>query len=357
MVLSSAPDDLFTRLPKVDLHRHLEGSLRLSTLLDLARTHAIRLPPGSRMETLVQMQPGDPLTPGNFLAKFKAQRPFYCSLAAIERMAVEVVEDAAADGVRLLELRFTPTTLAQARGLAIDAVMDCVISSARRAAARCGIRLNLIASLNRHDNPALGDLVARLSLERCAEGIAALDLAGDEVNYTAQPFIPALRAAAAGGLAVTVHAGEWGGPENVRQALQELNASRIGHGVRVLEDPAVVALARELGTVFEVCITSNYQTGVVSAIEQHPIQQMIAAGLQVTINSDDPGISRIRLSDEYRLAYQRLGFSLAQLRQLTLTAVRASFLPCVERQALLHELALDWDTITQQGNAEHPGCQ
>ncbi|MEN4042511.1 MAG: adenosine deaminase [Anaerolineaceae bacterium] len=357
MALSSAPDDLFTRLPKVDLHRHLEGSLRLSTLLELARTHAIPLPADSGLETLVQVQPGDPLTPINFLAKFKALHPFYCSLAVIERMAVEAVEDAAADGVRLLELRFTPTSLARTRGLAVDAIMDCVISGARRAAARCGMRLNLIASINRHDSPALGELAARLALERRGEGIAAIDLAGDEVNCPAQPFIPALHIAAAGGLPVVVHAGEWGGPENVRQALQDLNASRIGHGVRVLEDAQVTALAKDRQAAFEVCITSNYQTGVVTAIEQHPIRQMIAAGLQVTLNSDDPGISGIRLSDEFRLAHQRLGISLAQLRHLTLCAARASFLTSAERQALLHELSRDWDAVIGQGHAEYAGRQ
>jgi adenosine deaminase len=338
MDLSSVPDDFFARLPKVDLHRHLEGSIRLSTLLDLAKTHAIQLPAGTPLETLVQVQPGDPRTPHNFLSKFVALRPFYRSLEVIERIASEAVEDAAADGVKHLELRFTPTTLARTGNFPLEAVIDRIISSARGAAARCGTQLCLIASVNRHDSPALGEQVVHLSLERRAAGIAALDLAGDEVNFAARPFFAALKTAAAGGLAVTVHAGEWGGPENVREALQELNASRIGHGVRVLEDPQVVSLAQELGTVFEVCITSNYQTGVVRAINQHPIRQMIASGLNVTINSDDPGISHICLSDEYRLACNRLGLALIQLYECILAAARASFLAEDIRHRLVNEL-------------------
>jgi adenosine deaminase len=335
---SSAPDDFFTRLPKVDLHRHLEGSIRLSTLLDLAKSHAIQLPAETPLERLVQVQEEDPRTASNFLSKFKAQHPFFCSLEAIEQIAAEVVEDAAMDGVRHLELRFTPTSLARARDLSVADVMDRVIVSARQSAARCGISICLIASVNRHDSPALAEMVAKLALERRSDGISALDLAGDEVNFPAQPFFSALRTAAAGGLAVTVHAGEWGGPEHVREALEELNVVRIGHGVRILEDPDVVALAVKKQAVFEVCITSNYHTGVVPEIQQHPIARMMAAGLNVTINSDDPGISRIRLSGEYRLACHRLGLTFPQLYKCILAAARASFLEEHARHQLVEEL-------------------
>jgi adenosine deaminase len=268
---SSAPDDFFTRLPKVDLHRHLEGSIRLSTLLDLAKSHAIEIPAEAPLERLVQVQEEDPRTASNFLSKFKAQHPFFCSLEAIEQIAAEAVEDAALDGVRHLELRFTPTSLARAHDLAIDGVMDGVIASARQSAARSGISICLIASVNRHDSSALAEMVAQLALERRSDGISALDLAGDEANFPAQPFFSALRTAAAGGLAVTMHAGEWGGPDHVREALEELNVVRIGHGVRILEDPDVVALAVKKQAVFEVCLTSNYQTGVISEIHEHPI--------------------------------------------------------------------------------------
>jgi adenosine deaminase len=338
MASSSVPDDLFTRLPKVDLHRHLEGSVRLSTLRALAKTHAIQIPADTPLEALVQVQPDDPRTAHNFLSKFKAQHPFYCTLEAIEQIAAEAVEDAAADRVRHLELRFTPTSLARAHNLAVDAVMDRVITSSKRTARQCGISLSLIASMNRHDSLELGELVARLALERRSEGIAALDLAGAEAEFPARPFLNALQAAAKGGLGITVHAGEWSGPENVWEALEEFNAVRIGHGVRILEDPAVIALAVQRGTVFEVCLTSNYQTGVVDDFKRHPIMHMIDAGLNVTINTDDPGISCIRLSDEYRLACQQLGLSLPQLYKCILSAARSSFLDEHLQQKLAAEL-------------------
>jgi adenosine deaminase len=338
---SSARDDFFTRLPKVDLHRHLEGSIRLSTLLELAKSHAIQIPAGTQLEKLVQVQEEDPRTASNFLSKFKAQHPFFCSLEAIEQIAAEAVEDAAMDGVRHLELRFTPTSLARARDLSAAEVMDRVIASVTESAARCGISICLIASVNRHDSPALAEMVANLALERRSDGISALDLAGDEVNFPAQPFFTALRTAAAGGLAVTVHAGEWGGPDHVREALEELGVVRIGHGVRILEDPAVVAVAVKQQAVFEVCITSNYHTGVVPQIREHPIVRMMAAGLNVTINSDDPAISRIRLSGEYRLASEELGLTLGQLQDCIVAAARASFLAERARHNLIEELQRD----------------
>jgi adenosine deaminase len=341
---SSAPDDFFTRLPKVDLHRHLEGSIRLSTLLDLAKSHAIQLPAETPLERLVQVQEEDPRTASNFLSKFKAQHPFFCSLEAIEQIAAEVVEDAAVDGVRHLELRFTPTSLARARNLPVADVMDRIITNARQSVAQWGISICLIASVNRHDSPPLAEMVAKLALERRSDGISALDLAGDEVNFPAQPFFSALRTAAAGGLAVTMHAGEWGGPEHVREALEELNVVRIGHGIRILEDPDVVALAVKKQAVFEVCITSNYQTGVVPEIQQHPLARMMAAGLNVTIKSDDPGISRIRLSGEYRLASKELGLTLRQLKDCILAAARASFLEEHARRQLVEELQSYFNT-------------
>ncbi len=133
-------------------------------------------------------------------------------------------------------------------------------------------------------------------------GIAGLDLAGNEAQFPAEPFIGIFREAKQSGLKVAVHAGEWGGPENVRQAIEQFDADRIGHGVRVMEDEYTVTLAKDRQTCFEVCITSNYQTGAVKELSEHPLKKMIAAGLNVTLNTDDPSISQITLSNEYKVA-------------------------------------------------------
>jgi adenosine deaminase len=311
----------FQRLPKVDLHRHLEGSLRLETLRELAPS--FHLDPAS-LAAQVQMQPGDAHDFATFLSKFPALRQFYQSPEIIMRLTAEAVADAALDGVHYLELRFTPVALSRARGFAPGEVMDWVIAAAEWASAAQGITTRLIASVNRHESPALAEEVARLAAERKERGIVALDLAGNEADYPAEPFIDIFRQARACGLKTTVHAGEWGGPENVIEAIEKLGADRIAHGVRVLEDPCAVALARERQTPFEVCLTSNYQTGVCSSLQAHPFLKMLQAGLNVTLNTDDPSISNVTLSSEYRTACE-LGLPFETLLERIRAAEQAKF--------------------------------
>jgi adenosine deaminase len=200
----------------------------------------------------------------------------------------------------------------------------------------------LIASVNRHESPELAEQVADLAVERLGKGIVGLDLAGNEVKFPASPFEGVFREAKEAGLNITVHAGEWGGAGNVAHAIALLNAQRIGHGVRVVEDDAVVALARERRTTFEVCITSNYQTGVVPALVEHPFLSMLEAGLDVTLNTDDPSISQITLGDEYRLASEKFNVPVQVLRERTLAAARAAFIPEAERHSLVSALEVDF---------------
>ncbi len=346
--MDSHTDMNYKQLPKVELHRHLEGSLRLETLIEIARTHELTLPLRPGLRSLVQMQPDDPLTFETFLSKFETLRLFYLSPEIIARMTREVIADAAADHIRYLELRFTPVALSRARKFAISEVMDWVCESARAAAQEFGVRTRLIASVNRHEPPSLAEEVIRLAVERMSKGIVGLDLAGNEVHFPAQPFVEIFHAAKNSGLFLTIHAGEWAGAENVRFAIENLQADRIGHGVRVLEDTNVVALARERGTAFEVCVTSNYQTGAVSSKLQHPIIQMLNAGLNVTLNTDDPSISNICLSDEYRLACEELDLPQNMLYRMILSAAQASFLPQSEQQILLKELKTELMQIGYQ---------
>lgn len=330
----------YRALPKVELHRHLEGSLRLDTMVEIADDHGLDLPrkDRNRFRSLVQVLDEEPFTFQNFLSKFKTLRQFYRSPPVIERITRESVADAAADNVRYLELRFTPVALSRVGGFSLAEVMDWVIDSAQRAAEEYDVTTRLIASTNRHESPEMAARVAQLAAERRDRGVVGLDLAGDEANFSAQPFCEIFREARQDGLHITVHAGEWSGAQNVMEAIQELNAERIGHGVRVLEDEAAVALARERAIPFEVCVTSNYQSGVVPALDAHPLPEMIARGLNVTINTDDPSVSGIDLSDEYRVACESLGLTLGQLEERVLSAARAAFLPAEERSALVAEL-------------------
>ncbi len=333
------PAEYYKHLPKVDLHRHLEGSLRLSTLLEIGRSHGMPLGTG-KLRDMVQIQAEDNLTFENFLSKFQNLRMFYRSPEAIHRITREAIEDAAKDNVRYLELRFTPQALSRAESFPLSEVMDWVIDAAALAAAEFDVQTRLIASVNRQESVEVAQQVVRLAADRIERGVVGLDLAGNEAHFTGQVFAPVFREARQAGLHITIHAGEWGGPENVRIAIEDLSAERIGHGVRVLEDPLTTRLARLRQVVFEVCITSNYQSGVIPPLTLHPITRMRNLGLNVTINTDDPSISQIRLSDEYRLAHEDLGLNTQALHEHILAAAQAAFLPPEEKAQLVQRLKL-----------------
>lgn len=330
--------DYYRAIPKVDLHRHLEGSLRLTTISEVAKSHGLNLPGTGRLRTMVQIHEEEPYTFENFLSKFETLRMFYRSPEIISRVTREAIADAAADNVRYIELRFTPVALSRAEGYSLAEVMDWVIAGAQQARQETGIGVGLIASVNRHESPQLAEQVVGLALDRCQAGIVGIDLAGNEARYSALPFASIFKDAKKAGMHICVHAGEWGGPSNVVEAIQELEAERIGHGIRVLEDAFATDLARERGTCFEVCITSNYQSGVISSLSAHPLPRMIEAGLNVTLNTDDPSISRITLSDEYRLACEDLVLPESVLKDLIQSGARAAFLPEKDRQRLAQEL-------------------
>jgi adenosine deaminase len=339
---TTTPLNLYKSLPKVELHRHLEGSLRLQTMLDVAHAHGITVPASIlRLSDMVQVQDEDPLTFQNFLAKFNTLRLFYKSPDVIHQVTREAVEDAARDNVKYMELRFTPVALSRAERFPLHDVMDWVCTSASEAAQEFDIQVRLLVSVNRHESPELAEQVAWLAAEHIEHGIVGMDLAGNEAEFSAKPFAPIFAEARQAGLHLTIHAGEWAGAGNVREAIDELGAERIGHGVRIIEDENVIALARERGTAFEVCMTSNYQSGVIPALSDHPLPRMLQADLNVTINTDDPSVSRIDLSHEFKLAREDLGIPIDVLRERILAAASASFLPEGEREALVEKLKKD----------------
>ena len=328
------------KLPKIDLHRHLEGSLRLSSLFEIAQAYDLDLPAGSLDELRPYVQiGGEDRTFRNFLDKFNVLRRFYQSPEIIRRLTYEAVEDAARDNVRYLELRFTPPALAKSRDYPLDEVTEWVIAAVDQACRDYpGIQVPLIVSLNRHEPVELAEQVTQIAIDRQERGIVGLDLAGDEVNYSDEPFRGVFRAAREAGLGVVAHAGEWTGPDTVRDAIENLGVQRVGHGVRVVEDLAVATLARERDVVFEVCVTSNWQSGVIQRLTDHPLRQMMDLGLVTTLNTDDPEVSAITLTNEYTAAAEQLGLSLAEIKQLVLNAAQHALLPPAARAALVADI-------------------
>ena len=332
----------YRALPKVELHRHLEGSLRLDTMVDIAQKHGIEIPEDVlRLSTLVQVQEEDKFNFQNFLSKFNTLRLFYRSPDAIHRITREAIEDAAKDNVKYLELRFTPVALSRAERFPLHDVIDWVLTSAKEAARKNHVTVRLIASVNRHESPDLAEQVAWLAAEHIDNGLVALDLAGNEAEFKSEPFYGIFKEARQAGLHVTIHAGEWGPAIHIKEAIEGLGAERIGHGVRVLEDEYVTALAKERGTAFEVCITSNYQSGVVDALDAHPLMKMLNAGINATINTDDPSISRISLSHEYYTACEDLKMPQTVLKERIVAAAQAGFLSDNEKEKLVKQLKKD----------------
>ena len=184
----------------------------------------------------------------------------------------------------------------------------------------------------------MAEQVAWLAAERRDKGMLAMDLAGNEAEFSSEPFYGVFREAREAGLHICIHAGEWGPAANIREAIDRLGAERIAHGVRVLEDESVVQLARERATPFEVCVTSNYQSGVIEDERMHPLPRMLEAGLNVTVNTDDPSISRITLSDEYNVVCNELGVPMEALRERIVAGAEAAFLPEPQRHQLVESL-------------------
>lgn len=325
-------------LPKIELHRHLEGSIRLETLVDIAREYGIEMP-DYNVETIrpfVQMMPDEPQTMRNFMAKFSFLRQFFRSQEVVQRITQEAIIDAAEDNVKYLELRFTPRALSN--------IVNCTPSEAVRwvceAAAEAGrdhdIDVRLIVSMNRHEGLEIGEETMKAALVNRHLGVVGLDLAGIEAGYSAVTFRDLFRRARSAGLGITLHAGEWEGAPSVWDAVGTVGADRIGHGIRVLEDPGIVRIVAEQGVVLEVCPTSNVDSGVVPNLASHPLPELHSSGIKVTINTDDPLVSDITLTDEMTRAVQQMGFTLDDLKQFTLNAAQAAFLPESERTALLN---------------------
>lgn len=323
-------------MPKIDLHRHLEGSLRLETLFDIAQKFDLDVVANDLEALRPQVQiTNDPPNHDAFLSKFHVLRHFYRTPEMISRLVYEVVADAALDNVHYLELRFSPQAQSRVRGFALEDVTKWVIEAVNKASRDYNIVVGLIITLVRHDPIEQAHKVARIAIDNKDNGIVGLDLAGDEVRYPPGPFIPLFKEAKQEGLGITIHAGEWASSRGVQQALEELDADRIGHGIRTMENSKIVRLVLERMPTFEVCLTSNFQSGVVHQLAHHPLVDMLDLGLNATINTDDPTVSNVTLSDEFQIAVDVLGLGYQELRQSILTAAQGAFLPSPQRKQLV----------------------
>jgi adenosine deaminase len=357
--LNALSDDVLrafiSRLPGIDLHRHLEGAIEPEVLLKLSRKYGFSLP-AADVESLrphVQVTSED-RTLLDFLKKFEPIGNIFVSRQLIRDLTFYSIQEAARDNVAYLELRFSPIYMASAHKLDVEDVMKGVLSGTRTASRKLDTRVNLILIVERQMGLDSAWAVERLAEKYKDRGVVALDLANDEFNYPPGPYAPVFQAARGAGLNVTVHAGEAGGPENIRVSVEQLKAQRIGHGVRAYQDNTVEELLRDAQIPLEMCITSNAQTGAIDRIENHPLKKYDDQRIIVTINTDDPGVSGIRLSDEYQRAVRLFSLSARDLHRIILNAVDSAFIPESEKIVLAERVTRGFqDAIVWLCNTAH----
>ncbi|MGX9741786.1 adenosine deaminase [Pseudocitrobacter corydidari] len=323
-----------TTLPLTDIHRHLDGNIRAQTILDLGRQHNLTLP-ASSLEALiphVQVTSNEPDLV-SFLSKLDWGVKVLANLDACRRVAYENIEDAARNGLHYVELRFSPGYMAMTHQLPVEGVVEAVIAGVREGCRDFNVEARLIGIMSRTfgETACLRELDALLAHR---DGITALDLAGDELGFPGSLFLSHFNRARDAGLRITVHAGEAAGPESIWQAIRELGAERIGHGVKAVEDAALMEFLAKQRIGVESCLTSNIQTSTVPSLAQHPLKIFLEHGVLASINTDDPAVQGIDIQHEYRVAAPAAGLTPAQIRQAQINGLEIAFLSEAEKAAL-----------------------
>ena len=318
----------------IDLHRHLDGNLRLETVLDLALEHDLELP-ALELEALRPhlqiVKPEADLV--GFLKRVELMASVLADYDACRRVAYENVEDARSEGLDYVELRFSPGFMAHAHGLHPEGVVEAVCDGVAAGARDVGVPAKLIGILSRTFGVRAVDAELEALLAH-RDKLVALDLAGDEASVPGTEFVDHFRRGRDAGWRVNVHAGEAAGAESVWQALNELGATRIGHGVRATEDPALLDYLAEHAIGLESCLTSNIHTSTVKSLETHPLKDFLDRGILATINTDDPTVSGIDLAHELTTAAPAAGLTPDDIRKAQENALEIAFLEPDERKAL-----------------------
>ena len=322
------------RLPKAELHVHLDGSLRPETMIALAREAGISLPSTDPDGLRRFMRVDDASSLEDYLRRFDVTIPLLQTPEAVERVAYEMAEDAARDNVRYLEVRYCPH-LSRTRGMMLDDVILAELQGFQRGERDFGVVSRVINCSLRHYDPAISVRIAERSVAFRNRGVVAFDLAGGEAGRPADEHKAAFDLAAQGNLGITVHAGEAAGAESVAAAVHQCHADRIGHGTRLYENPVLRDYIRDRRILIEANITSNVQTRAVRRASEHPVRGYFDAGLNVTLCTDGWLMAGVSLSDEYWLAHTDLGFSREEIDQLILNGFAGAFLPWPERLELL----------------------
>lgn len=332
--LISALDEFIVRMPKVELHLHLEGAIRPATLLALARRNGVDLP--ARDEAGVA-QLFNYHNFHEFLTVFMVLARSLATGRDFEQVAYELGAHLAEQNVRYAEVMISPVQYHR-RALDLDEVVQGAAAGFAHAAREYNVRVGLAFDYGRQFGVDLAWQLLESAIRNMKHGVVGWSIGGDEINHPPEPFAEVFAAARRAGLQVMAHAGEVVGPASIWGAIEALGVRRLGHGVRSIDDPALLAYLQTHDIVLDVCPTSNIRTGAVPTLDAHPLRRLFDAGVPLTINTDDPVFFGTTLCGEYRLAVRRFGFTADDLAHLTLTGARAAFLPETDRLALARDL-------------------
>lgn len=336
--MTKVTKELLSRLPKAELHVHLDGSLRPETMIELAREYGAQLPAWEPEALRDHMHVKDARNLLDYLARFDTTLAVMQTAESLERIAYELAEDAARENVRYLEVRYCPALHTRDRLSLTDAV-DAPLRGLRAAERDHKVRAQLIICGLRHMEPAVAVEMAELAVAYKDRGVIAYDLAGGEADNMPTKFQEAFDIVANRNMAITIHAGEAAGPESIHEAVHHCHANRIGHGTRLYEDPDLMRYVNDFRIPLEINLTSNVQTRVAPTLEAHPLRRFYDEGLVVSLNTDNRLISGTTVTEEYWRAHEALDFDWDELCDLALMGFESAFLPFQEKVLLIEEVA------------------
>jgi adenosine deaminase len=337
--------DIIRRLPKAELHCHLDGSVRPRTVLELARDQGVRLPTTDLAKLTRLLEAGKRTRNlADYLKIFDLTLAVMQEKDALYRVAHELVEDCAAENVRHLEVRYSPI-LHRKKRLRFEDIVDPVIAGLRDAGAKHDLSTGVIICGIRSMAPKVSMALAQLAVAYKGRGVLAFDLAGQERDYPAKAHRGAFQLILKHNINSTVHGGEAFGAESIGQALHYCGAHRIGHGTRLREAPDLLRYVRDHRVPLEMCLSSNIQTRAVRSIREHPCGEYFRQGLRVTLNTDNRLMSATTLSEEIALAARAFRFSPYEVKRIILNGFKSAFMPYPQKARMLREVNLEIDRV------------
>lgn len=346
------PLEFFEKLPKSDLHVHLDGSLRLQTILELADQDGVELPatdPAALREAMNLGKNCGSLV--EYLKAFDVTLKVLQTEAALHRTAFELAEDAAKENVRMMEVRYSPM-LHTRKGLKLVGVVEAVLAGLRAARDVYGIESNVIVCGIRNISPEHSLEMAELAVAYKGRGVVGFDLAGAEYDHPAKHHKAAFQLVRANNINTTIHAGEAYGPESIAQAIHVCGAHRIGHGCRLREDGDLLHYVNDHRIPLECCPSSNVQTGAVKDLGRHPLKLYYDLGLRVTINTDNRLVTDTTVSRELWLCHTKMRMPLEDIKSLIMAGFKSAFLPFHVKQALLRQVSEDLQRFHADGTID-----